>query len=85
MALFRRDTAMERFQAQARRRGKAMNARAKQFSYTARARGQQMAAGANRAMARTQDYVRRNPKKTVGVLAALAGLIGLGLRSWRRR
>lgn len=82
--LARKQTKTQQLGFAARRAGDSVRTRAKAMGHMAQAQGYRAASAANAAMARTGTYVRRNPLKSAGILAGLAGLIGWGVLRRRK-
>jgi ElaB/YqjD/DUF883 family membrane-anchored ribosome-binding protein len=86
MAVFqlkKKGTTKGRMQEAASRTAKEMSARSKYLGHLAAAQSYRAAAGARSAAGKTRGYARRNPITLIGIIAAIASLIGYGI--YRRR
>jgi ElaB/YqjD/DUF883 family membrane-anchored ribosome-binding protein len=60
-----------------------LRARSKYFAHLAAAQGYRAAANSQGMMTQSGGYLRRKPLASAGIVAAIAGLIGLGM--YRRK
>lgn len=74
-----------RMQKMARDTGKKIGARSRYLGHLAAAQRYRASAGVRSAAERSGRYFRRNPRKSIGAVAALMGLLGYMLMRRRRR
>jgi ElaB/YqjD/DUF883 family membrane-anchored ribosome-binding protein len=80
MAMFKRNaTTASRARDMTRVAATQASARSKYLAHLAAAQGYRAAASTGGAVSQARDYVRRHPMASVGVIAGVTGLLGLGM------
>jgi ElaB/YqjD/DUF883 family membrane-anchored ribosome-binding protein len=80
MALFKRNiSTASRAREMTRETARQVNARSKYLAHLAAAQGYRAAANTGSVMSQTRNYIRRYPKASLGVIAGIAGLLGIGM------